>query len=132
MAQQVRDPALSLLWQGFDSWPRNFHTAGMAKNNKMSLPCVGCSEHLFLLPQAALELVPIQGDQPVPLVRSQQQLFWEPEGGDHKQRKGARMGQKRKAWPSLLPLGTTMWKGKGLLFFPFEKTVGSCKEVASF
>ena len=25
MAQQVEDPALSLLWHGFDLWPRNFH-----------------------------------------------------------------------------------------------------------
>ena len=31
MAQQIKDPALSLLWlgllvwRGFDPWPRNFH-----------------------------------------------------------------------------------------------------------
>ena len=25
MAQQVKDPALSLLWPRFDPWPRNFH-----------------------------------------------------------------------------------------------------------
>ena len=24
MAQQVKDPVLSLLWDGFDPWPRNF------------------------------------------------------------------------------------------------------------
>ena len=25
MAQQVKDPVLSLLWRGFDPWPRNLH-----------------------------------------------------------------------------------------------------------
>ena len=25
MAQWVKDPALSLLWLGFDPWPRKFH-----------------------------------------------------------------------------------------------------------
>ena len=25
MAQRVKDLALSLLWHGFDSWPRKFH-----------------------------------------------------------------------------------------------------------
>ena len=25
MAQQVKDPGLSLLWHGFDTWPGNFH-----------------------------------------------------------------------------------------------------------
>ena len=25
MAQQVKDPVLSLLWLGFDPWPWNFH-----------------------------------------------------------------------------------------------------------
>ena len=25
MAQQVKEPALSLLWRSFDPWPRNFH-----------------------------------------------------------------------------------------------------------
>ena len=31
----VKDPVLSLLWQGFNSWPRNVHLSrGMAKKIK--------------------------------------------------------------------------------------------------
>ena len=33
MAQWVKDPALSLLWHGFNPWPGEFlHSPGLAKN----------------------------------------------------------------------------------------------------
>ena len=34
MEQQFIDPALSLLWLGFDPWPRNFHMLWMQGGKK--------------------------------------------------------------------------------------------------
>lgn len=34
MAQQVKDPALLLLWQGFDPWPGNFHVPRVKKGRR--------------------------------------------------------------------------------------------------
>ena len=34
MAQPVKDPALSLLWQVFDPWPRNFYTLWVQPQKK--------------------------------------------------------------------------------------------------
>ena len=36
VAQQVKDPVLSLLWRGFDPWPRNFRLPWSKKKKKRS------------------------------------------------------------------------------------------------
>ena len=34
VTQQVKDPALSLLWYGLDPWPGNFTCCGYSQKNK--------------------------------------------------------------------------------------------------
>ena len=41
MAHQVRDLVVSLLWHGFDPWPRNFHRLWVCpKKSKSGVPVV--------------------------------------------------------------------------------------------
>ena len=35
LAQQVKDPALSLLWLRFDPWPQNFHMLQCCQKKKV-------------------------------------------------------------------------------------------------
>ena len=37
MAQWVKDLAWSLLWNGFDPWPGNLHSVGVAKKCEQNL-----------------------------------------------------------------------------------------------
>ena len=41
VAQGVKDPALSLQWLRFDSWPENFHVTGTAKKINQAMQTLG-------------------------------------------------------------------------------------------
>ena len=40
MAQQVKNPALSLLWLGFHPWPKNFHMSYVWPKEKEKERCL--------------------------------------------------------------------------------------------
>ena len=70
MVQRVKDPVLSLLWRGFDPWPRKFHMLWTWPEKKKKKerkswgpgPCHGLS-----LPPLTQEPAPKQGVLPLVL-----------------------------------------------------------------